>query len=117
MRCMYYYRFLIYGRTSILQALARASDLVELFTNATLSMAFGSANSLVSGVTRKQDHGFDYSYYNPGLYDVTHWLGSEGKNSCEVVQHSRIVCQIFCLSIPVLQPDLKYQTKTPADNA
>ncbi|KAK7084941.1 Neurotrophin 1 Source FlyBase [Halocaridina rubra] len=37
-----------------------------------------SADDLVMQISSSQEVHFDYSYYNPSKYDVTHWIGPEG---------------------------------------
>ena len=37
-----------------------------------------TANDLVAHMSARQERKFDYSYYNPGVYDITHWIGPEG---------------------------------------
>ncbi|XP_064111288.1 uncharacterized protein LOC135218768 [Macrobrachium nipponense] len=37
-----------------------------------------SADDLVTQIAASQEAEFDYSYYIPAVYDITHWIGPEG---------------------------------------
>ncbi|XP_047738899.1 uncharacterized protein LOC125178657 [Hyalella azteca] len=76
-----------YPRREVLQALSSNARLASYFANASSTGPRGSF-SLVAGLSRQRELSFGYSYHNPGLYDVTHWLGTEGYVCPSVVSYN-----------------------------